>query len=306
MNPNGEISDLLLEPFMNESPSNPNNLPAVLSEIVDFKRKEIANAKVRTPLATLETMIADAEPTRDFFGALVKPDDPGTRIIAEIKRQSPSAGLIRPEYAQDGFRPEIIAKQYSNAGASAISCLTDEKFFGGSLAFINTIKTCVDLPVLRKDFILDPYQLYQALAYGADAVLLIAECLDDAQIAELLELAKSLDLDVLLEVHSKANLLRAQSALQVSSHKQALLGINNRDLTKMVTDLAHTTDLVDLVDDRSILVSESGITTASDLQHLQAHGVHIALIGEHFMRQSNPGKALKAILGEPPNLFEPQ
>ncbi len=306
MNPNGEISELLLEPFMNESSPNPNNLPAVLSEIVDFKRKEITNAKVCTPVATLETMIAEIEPTRDFFGALVKPDDPGIRIIAEIKRQSPSAGLIRPEYAQDDFRPEIIAKQYSNAGASAISCLTDEKFFGGSLAFINTIKTCVDLPVLRKDFILDPYQLYQARASGADAVLLIAECLDEAQIAELLELAKSLDLDVLLEVHSKANLLRAQSVLQASLHKQVLLGINNRDLTKMVTDLAHTTDLVDLVDDRSILVSESGITTASDLQCLQAHGVHIALIGEHFMRQSNPGKALKAIQGEPPSPFGPQ
>ncbi len=282
---------------MNESPSNPNELPAVLSEIVDFKRQEIEAAKLREPLAILETMIAETEPPRNFFGALVDPAGTRTRIIAEIKRQSPSAGLIRPEYAQDGFVPELIAQQYSNAGASAISCLTDEKFFGGSLPFINQIKSKTDLPILRKDFILDPYQLHQSRAYGADAVLLIAECLEDAQIAELLELANTLDLAILLEVHSKSNLLRVEPIIRASTHKKVLLGINNRDLTRMVTDLTHTTDLVELVNDRSILISESGIKTHADLGKLAEHGVHIALIGEHLMRHPDPGQALKALLG---------
>ncbi len=286
---------------MNESSPNPNELPAVLSEIVDFKRKEIEAAKLAEPLPALEAKVAKAEPTRDFFGALVKPNEPGMRVIAEIKRQSPSAGLIRPEYGfhagQDGFVPELIAQQYSNAGASAISCLTDEKFFGGSLAYIHQIKSAVELPVLRKDFILDPYQITQARAYGADAVLLIAECLSDTQIAELLERAGTLDLAVLLEIHSTSNLLRAQPIIRASTHKKVLLGINNRDLTRMVTDLSHTTDLVELVDDRSILVSESGIKTHADLNRLAEHRVHIALVGEHLMRHPDPGQALKALLG---------
>lgn len=286
---------------MNEpSPSIPDDLPAVLEEIIDFKQTEIADAKDSEPISVLESMIADSDSTRDFFGALVKPNESRTRIIAEVKRQSPSAGLIRPEYGslegQDGFKPELIAQQYSNAGASAISCLTDEKFFGGSLDYIHRIKATVDLPVIRKDFILDPYQIHQARAYGSDAVLLIAECLSDIQIAEMLELADALDLSVLLEVHSKANLLRVQPILRASTHNRVLLGINNRDLARMITDLAHTTDLVELVEDRSILVSESGIKTPADLAHLRAHNVHIALIGEHFMRQPHPGEALKAIL----------
>lgn len=280
------------------SAHNPSDLPAVLSEIVEFKRSEIIADKRSEPVSVLESMIADSDSTRDFFGALVKPETPGTRIIAEVKRQSPSAGLIRPEYEQDGFKPELIAQQYSNAGASAISCLTDEKFFGGSLSFIAQIKAAISLPVIRKDFILDPYQLYQARAHGADAVLLIAECLSDAQITEMLDLADSIDLAVLLEVHSRANLIRVQPIIARCAHKGVLLGINNRDLSKMITDLKHTTDLVDLVDDHSILVSESGIKDPDDLTHLNAHGVHIALIGEHFMRQPHPGDALKAILRE--------
>jgi len=242
----------------------------VLSEIVDFKRSEIADAKAAEPIAVLESMIADSDSTRDFFGTLVKPSTPGTRVIAEIKRQSPSAGLIRPQYGslkgQDGFKPELIAQQYSNAGASAISCLTDEKFFGGSLSYIQRIKACVDLPVIRKDFILDPYQILQARAHGADAVLLIAECLSDALISEMLDLAESLNLAVLLEVHSQANLHRVQPILRSASHNKILLGINNRDLTRMITELSHTTNLVDQVDDRSVLVSESGIKTPAWLR----------------------------------------
>lgn len=279
------------------SKSNPENaLPAVLREIVEFKREEIEAAKRAEPFDALAIKIASCDPTRDFFGALVKPNTPGTRVIAEVKRRSPSAGLIRPEYDRDGFKPKDIAQQYSQCGASAISCLTDEKFFGGSLSFIRQIKQTVDLPIIRKDFILDLYQIDQARAYGADAVLLIAECLESDQISALFDRSHELDLDVLLEVHSKENLLRVQPLLEATAHKQVLLGINNRDLSKMTTNLSNTTDLVDLVADPSILVSESGIRTHDDLAHLNAHGVHIALIGEHLMRQDHPGKALESML----------
>ena len=283
---------------MNDASSNPNPLPAVLKEIIDFKRQEVEADKARESVDALNSRLGDTEPPRNFFAALTakQSDPPRMRVIAEIKRKSPSAGLIRPEYEQDGFRPQLIAQQYSKAGASAISCLTDEKFFGGSLSFIQLIKAEVDLPVIRKDFIIDPYQIVQARAFGADAVLLIAECLDDHQIESMLDLANSLGLSVLLEVHSKANLLRVQPILKVSANKQTLLGINNRDLTRMVTKLSHTTDLLDLVDDRSILVSESGIKTKADLDTLQTQGVNITLIGEHLMREPNPGDALASLL----------
>jgi indole-3-glycerol phosphate synthase len=282
---------------MTSSSPLPSDLPATLREIVEHKWTEIESERSAETISELESRIGHAEKPRDFFGSLTSaPDRKQTRVIAEVKRRSPSAGLIRDEYASDGFKPEIIANQYSRAGASAISCLTDEKFFGGCLSFIQCIKDAVEIPVLRKDFILDPYQIYQARAYGADAVLLIAECLSDAQIIEMLELCSSLELSTLLEVHSRENLLRVLPILGSSSNKRVLLGINNRDLTRMITDLSHTTDLVDLVEDRSILVSESGIRTNQDLKELRDHDVHIALVGEHLMRQPNPGEALISLL----------
>lgn len=275
-------------------------MPATLREIVEHKRLEIERAKSQTPIESLAARVKDAPPTRGFFAALTREvGEHETRVIAEVKRRSPSAGLIRPEYDSDGFAPERIAQGYSKAGASAISCLTDEKFFGGRLSFMQRIKDATDLPVLRKDFIIDPYQLYEARANAADAVLLIAECLSDPQIRQLLELAHELDLGVLLEVHSRDNLLRAQPLLTQSPHKQALLGVNNRDLTRMITDLAHTTDLLGLVDHPGALVSESGIKTPQDLAALRAHGIRTALIGEHLMRQPDPGAALAELLATP-------
>ena len=278
------------------SEPSPSDLPAVLNEIVEFKRSEIVSAKASEPSSVLESMIADSEPTRDFFSALVKPNESGTRVIAEIKRRSPSAGLIRPEYEQDGFKPEAIAQQYSNAGASAISCLTDEKFFGGHLSFIKRIKSQINLPVIRKDFIIDPYQILQARAHGADAVLLIAECLGDSQISQMLDLANDLDLAVLIESHSESNLARVLPLVKASAHQQVLIGVNNRDLTKMATELSNTARLAPLVEDRSALVSESGIKTPKDLADLRASAVHIVLVGEHLMRQQHPGNALSQLL----------
>lgn len=279
---------------MPEAVSQP-EMPATLREIVEHKRTEVEAAKSRSPLRELESRIGEEPAPRGFFEALTAPTS-GTRVIAEVKRRSPSAGLIRPEYDSDGFDPSLIAQQYSKAGASAISCLTDEKFFGGDLRFLRQIKENIDLPVLRKDFMIDPYQVHEARAHGADAVLLIAECLSDTQIREMLGLTHTLGLSALLEVHSRDNLIRAVAILSDRLNPRTLLGINNRDLTRMVTDLAHTTELLDLVPDRSILVSESGIRTRADLEHLSAHGVHITLIGEHLMRQPSPGEALAGML----------
>lgn len=271
-------------------------MPATLREIVEHTRVVVETNKSSVPESEFRSRIKDLDTPRDFFEALTAPTE-GTRVIAEVKRRSPSAGLIRPEYDSDGFDPSRIAQQYSKAGASAISCLTDEKFFGGDLRFLRIIKDSIDLPVLRKDFMIDPYQIVEARAHDADAILLIAECLSDDQIRDMLDLSHELGLSVLLEVHSRENLLRALPILEESRNPRTLLGINNRDLTRMITDLKHTTDLLELVPDRSILVSESGIRTHEDLVHLQSHGVHIALIGEHLMRQPHPGEALAQMLG---------
>lgn len=273
-------------------------MPATLREIVEYKRIEVETARAQRPFEDLRSLAEDSPSARDFFADLTRPaagaDE--TRVIAEVKRRSPSAGLIRPEYDSELFDPAVIAQGYSQAGASAISCLTDEKFFGGHLSFIQRIRQNTPLPVIRKDFIIDPYQILEARANGADAVLLIAECLHDEQISAMLAQADELGLSVLLEVHSRENLLRVLPILEQQLNPRTLLGINNRDLTRMVTDLAHTTELLDLVPDRSILVSESGIRTPEDLALLREHGVHITLIGEHLMRQPNPGHALAGMI----------
>lgn len=243
-------------------------------------------------------MVAQAEPPRNFFKAVTDHPDPlHISVIAEIKRKSPSAGLIRPEYGGEGFDPAAIARAYHAAGASAISCLTDERFFGGELGYIERIKAAVPLPVLRKDFLVDPWQLWESRAAGADAVLLIAECLNQSELLDMMILAQQLQLTVLLEVHCIESLLRVRPHVGFPHRAYALLGINNRDLDTMEVDLSHTLRLVDMVEDTSILVSESGIKTREDAERLRRHGVRIFLIGEHLMRQDDPGLALREILG---------
>lgn len=272
--------------------------PAVLREIIDHKRAEVYEAKARTSLHELEIMCAQVEPPRNFFRAVTRHTRARpTAVIAEVKRQSPSAGLIRAEYAGDGFRPEFIAERYHAAGASAISCLTDRKFFGGDLSYIDRIRERVPLPVLRKDFLIDPWQLWESRAHGADAVLLIAECLDEARLLDMMILAQQLRLTVLVEVHDMDNLLRVRPHIGFPHPTYCLLGINNRDLRTMMTDVAHTLRLVDLVDDPTVLVSESGISTPGDLARLREVGVKIVLVGESLMRQEDPGAGLAALLG---------
>jgi len=281
-------------PRMGAMPKEP---PGTLGRIVARKREEVARDSARVSFSELEAMVAQADPPRNFFAALTRhPDDRHMSVIAEIKRKSPSAGLIRPEYAGEGFTPETIAKAYADAGARAISCLTDEHDFGGHLSYIERIKSAVDLPVLRKDFIIDPWQLWQSRAAGADAVLLIAECLTESEIVDMLILSQQLQMTVLLEVHEMDSLLRVRPHVGFPHAGYGLLGINNRDLSSMVVDLNHTLRLVDLVEDRSILVSESGIRTPADLSRLREAGVRIVLVGEHLMRQDDPGAALKALL----------
>lgn len=273
-------------------------IPGVLGEIVAHKLGEVELRKAQIPFAELEAQVAAAEPPRNFFGAVTRSTQT-TAIIAEIKRASPSAGLIRPEYAGDGFEPEAIARAYTAHGASAISCLTDEKFFRGHLTYIERVKEATHLPVLRKDFILDPWQLWESRAAGADAVLLIAECLTESRLVDLLILAQQLQMTALIEVHSMENLLRVRPHVGFPHPAYALLGINNRDLSSMVVDLNTTLRLVDLVDDPGVLVSESGIQTPQDLVRLRKAGVRIALVGEHLMRQTDPGQALSELLGPP-------
>jgi len=267
-----------------------------LDDIIAHKREEVARAKEAMPQERVRELALQQPPPRNFFAAVTRHFKNRSVVIAEIKRQSPSARLIRPEYAGDDFAPESIATKYHAAGASAISCLTDERFFGGHLSYIARIKAAVTLPVLRKDFIIDPWQLYESRAHGADAVLLIGECLTEGLLIDLLILAQSLKLTTLLEVHDMDTLLRVRPHVGFPHPSYALLGINNRDLSTMRVDLANTLRLADLVDDRGILVSESGIRSADDLARLREVGVRIALVGEYLMRAPNPGDALRELL----------
>lgn len=261
------------------------------------KREDLGRLKRETPFAALEAEVLQAEPPRNFFAAVTRHgSDDTTAVIAEIKRRSPSAGLMRKEYAGEGFDPVVIARAYERAGARAISCLTDEPYFDGRLSYIERIKGAVSLPVLRKDFLVDPWQLWESRAAGADAVLLIAECLPEAVLVDMLILAQQLKMSVLLEVHDMDNLLKVRPHVGFPNPTSCLLGINNRDLSTMTVDLSHTTRLIDLVDDPSVLVSESGIRTPGDLQKLREVGVRIVLVGEHLMKQPDPGAALGTLL----------
>jgi indole-3-glycerol phosphate synthase len=221
---------------------------------------------------------------------------PGFGVIAEVKRQSPSAGLIRPAYAGDAFDPAVIAREYAISGAAAISCLTEERFFGGRLAYLSIIRESVSQPILRKDFIVSSYQVLQARAAGADAVLLMAECLPGDVLQELAGQALALGLDVLVEAHDDTNVPLAWEVVKACGER-ALLGINNRDLTTMQVDLGHTARMVHRFGlDARRVVAESGVREPADLAALASVGVRKVLVGEHLMRQASPGDALARLL----------
>ena len=262
----------------------------ILKQIVDHKKTEINAAKQRVPLEVLKGRVAKVEKARNFFAAMTRPAN-GPSVIAEVKKASPSAGLIRED-----FDPVAIAKAYADHGAACISCLTDAKFFQGDLEYIQQIKAAVSLPVLRKDFIVDTYQVWEARAAGADAILLIAECLEEHEILDLMILATELGMTTLLEVHDVDNLLKVRPHIGFPHPKYVLLGINNRNLKTMTTDINHTLRLMEMVEQPEILVTESGIRTNADVKKMMAVGINKFLVGEHLMRQPNVGRALDELM----------
>lgn len=262
----------------------------VLATILAAKRDEVERAKAATPLDHLRAMPAFTRPPRAFYRAVATATDRPC-LIAEIKRSSPSAGLIKAD-----FDPVEHARAYSAGGAAALSVLTDEKFFGGSLSFIGAVKQVSDLPVLRKDFIIDPYQVIEARAFGADAVLLIAEALERSNLVELLCLARSLQMDVLLEVHDRDSLEGVIQAVTPSQRDGVLLGINNRDLRRQVTRIETTEQLAPLVPTGWPFVSESGVRTRDDVRRLRATGACGLLVGETLMRSGDPARAISELL----------
>jgi indole-3-glycerol phosphate synthase len=257
--------------------------PTILNKINARKREEIAADLAKVSLATMQQQAAAADAPRGFVAAMRAKLAAGqSAVIAEIKKASPSKGILR-----DPFDPVAIAKSYQTHGAACLSILTDVDFFQGSMDYLKQARNATDLPVIRKDFIIDPYQVYQARAIGADCILLIAASLSDKEMVGLTELARSLGMDVLIEVHDGEELERA---LKIPL---PLIGINNRNLHTFEVSLQTTLDLLPRIPKNRIVVTESGILTADDVQLMRQHHVNSFLVGEAFMRATEPGQALQ-------------
>jgi len=259
----------------------------ILNRILARKAEEVAERQSRLPLAELAARITDLPETRGFAAAIEAKISAGQpAVIAEVKKASPSKGVIRAD-----FDPAAIAKSYAKGGAACLSVLTDSDFFQGSEAFLQQARDACTLPVLRKDFIIDPYQVHEARAIGADCVLLIVSALDDEVLLQLSLQAAELDLDVLCEVHDEEELERAL-ALPVP-----LIGVNNRNLRNFETSLETSLRLQELMEYDRILVAESGIRTPEDVARLREGGINAFLVGEAFMRAEDPGSELKRLFG---------
>ncbi len=254
----------------------------ILDEIIEYKEAEVAERKKHVSIEQFEEQISTMPRCRNFYKAVTKPNSRGINVIAEVKKASPSAGVICED-----FDAVEIAKTYESCGADAISCLTDEKYFQGKLEYINQIKAAVNLPVLRKDFIIDQWQVYESRAAGADAILLIAEALRTAEISDLLILASELTLTVLLEVHDADSLLEVRSFIGFPKGGYSILGINNRDLTTMKVDINTTSRLSALLDNTDELVAESGIKTRADVEKLILVGARACLIGQSLCQSGD-------------------
>ena len=259
-------------------------MTTILDQIVASKRLEVAAAKSQTPLAELEEVVCNLPLCRDFFAAVTRPGE--VRVIAEVKRASPSVGLIRPD-----FDPVAIARAYEANGAACLSVLTDGPFFQGSLADLVAVRAAVSIPLLRKEFVVDRYQLVEARAAGADAVLLIAEILPGSLLKELHDDARNLGLTVLVEFHDANQLSR------VLDSGAKLIGINNRDLRTFETRLSHTVELMKRIPTSVAVVGESGIKTRADLKWLGGAGVKAVLVGESLLREPDVGMALAQLRG---------
>jgi indole-3-glycerol phosphate synthase len=261
---------------------------SVLDRIIAVKRAEIAAAKKTVPEAVLTTRANAAPPPRDFVASIKNHIAKGrSAVIAEIKRASPSRGLLRED-----FEPADLARSYEAGGAACLSILTDREFFQGAAEHLQSARAACSLPVLRKDFIIDPYQALEARAMGADCILLIAACLSVDEMKSLEAQANTLGMAVLVEVHDAAEL---DAALQL---RTPLLGINNRDLRTFETRLETTLSLLPQVPGERIVVTESGILSAADVTRMRSQGVNAFLVGEAFMRASDPGERLRALVGD--------
>ena len=257
----------------------------VLDRIMEHKRLELSQRRAITSLADLKARLQDLPSPRRFVAALQSIVDAGQpAVIAEIKKASPSKGVIREK-----FEPVAIAKSYAAGGAACLSVLTDEKFFQGHDDYLIAARSVVDLPVLRKDFVVDEYQLFEARSLGADCVLLIVAILDVFQLTALHDTARGLGLDVLMEVHNPVELAAALSL------KPSLIGINNRNLKTFETSLDTTYSLLSSIPDNVLVVTESGISSCHDVKAMRERDVHCFLVGEAFMRAANPGAELQKL-----------
>jgi indole-3-glycerol phosphate synthase len=255
----------------------------ILDRIVDARRESIAHRKRVLPDVALKLAVGKADAPRDFAGALSRD---GFNVIAELKKASPSRGLIREEYT-----PADLARQLEGAGAAALSVLTEEEFFSGSLADLKAARKATRIPILRKDFIIDPWQVWEARAAGADAFLLIAAILSDQALSELLDLGRSLGMEPLVEVHAREEVARA---IAVGAR---IIGVNNRDLRNFNVRVETSFELVEAIPEECIAVSESGLRMHGDLARLRGAGFDAFLIGEHLMRQSDPAVPLRELIG---------
>ena len=259
--------------------------PDILKKIIKRKQEEIAERSQCVDIKELESLLSSASPVRGFVNSIQTRINNGqAAVIAEIKKASPSKGVLR-----ENFFPSEIAKSYEQGGAACLSVLTDIDFFQGSDEYLQQARAACSLPVIRKDFIIDPYQVYEARSMGADCILLIVAALDDVRLKELNDLAHQLGLDVLIEVHDKQELERALPL------NNKLVGINNRNLRTFDVSLNTTLDLLDIIPDDRIVVTESGIFTQEDVSLMRSHHVNAFLVGEAFMRAEDPGTELAKV-----------
>jgi indole-3-glycerol phosphate synthase len=255
----------------------------VLNRIIEARRTEVARRKRIMPEAMLRIAAGKADPPRDFAGALSRNQ---LNVIAEIKKASPSAGVLRPQ-----FEPVTMARGFEQAGATALSVLTEEENFQGALAHLRDARKAVSLPALRKDFIMDPWQVWEARAASADSFLLIAAALDDVSLAALLNLGRELGMEALVEAHTAEEVERALAA------GARIIGVNNRNLHTLEVRVETSFELIEAIPDGSVAVSESGLRSAEDLRQLRAAGFDAFLIGESLMREADPGAALRRLIG---------
>ena len=263
---------------------------SVLDKIIEDKKREVELLKQQKSIEQFKQEIMTLPRCRNFYKEVIKSNKRGINVIAEVKKASPSAGVIRAN-----FNAVEIAKTYQKCGADAISVLTDEKYFQGRLEDLTLVKNSVELPVLRKDFIIDPWQIYQSRAAGADAILLIADCLNLGQLSDFLILSAELTLTVLLEVHSADVLLKVRSLIGFPKNGNSVLGINNRNLNTMEVDINTTSRLASLLEEDTPVVSESGIKTRADVEKLKRAGVKAVLIGQTLCESSDIEEKFKEL-----------